>query len=92
MSVPLAYVSSRDATLSAGFGAALLRGLAPDGGLYVPSSWPRLAPADFAGASTLPEVARPLLAPFLARLKYRIDSTTFSQPGGLMAPSPESTR
>jgi threonine synthase len=34
--------------------------------LYVPASWPQLSPGDFAGAARLPEVAQPLLAPFLA--------------------------
>ncbi len=60
------FRSSRDGTLTAGFSAALLQGLAPDGGLYVPCAWPQLAAADFAGAAALPEVAVPLLAPFLA--------------------------
>ncbi len=44
---------------------ALLQGLAPDGGLYVPLSWPRLAPQDFAGRRELPAVAAHLLAPFV---------------------------
>jgi threonine synthase len=60
------FTSSRDSAVRAGFSAALLQGLAPDGGLYVPGAWPRLAPRDFSGAATLAEVARPLLAPFLA--------------------------
>lgn len=63
---PAVFVSSRDAALTAGFSAALLQGLAPDGGLFVPSLWPRLAAADFAGSRTLPEVAQRLLAPFVA--------------------------
>ena len=49
-----------------GFSAALLQGLAPDGGLYVPAAWPRLVAEDFGGAAGLAEVAQPLLAPFLA--------------------------
>jgi threonine synthase len=36
------FVSTRDAASSATFEEALLRGLAPDGGLYVPREWPRL--------------------------------------------------
>ncbi len=62
---PAVFVSSRDAAVTAGFSAALLQGLAPDGGLFVPSYWPQLAAADFDGATTLPEVARRLLAPFV---------------------------
>lgn len=61
------FRSSRDPAVTAGFSAALLQGLAPDGGLYVPCAWPSLAPAEFAGATGLRDVAVPLLAPFLAR-------------------------
>jgi threonine synthase len=61
-----AFTSSRDAAVRVGFSAAVRQGLAPDGGLYVPVDWPRLAPADFGAAAALPEVALPLLAPFLA--------------------------
>jgi threonine synthase len=60
------FRSSRDPAVTAGFSAALLQGLAPDGGLYVPCAWPHLALEDFAGAQQLAEVAVPLLAPFLA--------------------------
>ena len=66
MSEAFLFTSSRDASVRVGFSAALLQGLAPDGGLYVPAGWPRLSPADFADAATLAEVAQPLLAPFLA--------------------------
>jgi threonine synthase len=44
----------------------VLQGLAPDGGLYVPLAWPRLSPADFAGADDLAGSGTRLLAPFLA--------------------------
>jgi threonine synthase len=66
MSGAFAFATSRDASVRLGFSAALLQGLAPDGGLYVPASWPRLSLGDFAGAASLAEVAQPLLAPFLA--------------------------
>lgn len=36
------YVSTRGAAPSADFAEALLRGIAPDGGLYMPEAWPRL--------------------------------------------------
>jgi threonine synthase len=42
---------------------AVLRGLAADGGLFVPEELPRFAPADFRGES-LAEIAAELLAPF----------------------------
>jgi len=66
MSGAFAFTSSRDASVRMSFSAALLQGLAPDGGLYVPASWPQLSVEDFAGAASLPEVAQPLLTPFLA--------------------------
>src|SRR5664279_436435 len=60
------YTSTRDATLGSGFGAALQQGLAPDGGLYVPASWPT-APLDLQSASLeLAPLAAQVLAPFLA--------------------------
>ena len=42
----LAYVSTRGAAPSLGFADVLLRGLADDGGLYVPSRWPAQDLAD----------------------------------------------
>jgi threonine synthase len=67
MSKPLLFASSRGGAPALGFSAAVRQGLAPDGGLYVPLAWPRLAPEDFEGASDdLPAVAARLLAPFVA--------------------------
>jgi len=40
------YLSTRGGVAPASFAEVLLRGLAPDGGLYVPEQWPTLAPAD----------------------------------------------
>src|SRR2546429_4682022 len=57
--------SSRGGAPTVSFGAAVLQGLAPDGGLYVPLSWPHLAPPDFDGVSELPAIAGRLLAPFM---------------------------
>ena len=70
MSAPVSgeflFVSSRGQTPASAFGAAVLRGLAPDGGLYVPVSWPHFSPEDFAGLTELPAIGARLLAPFLA--------------------------
>ncbi len=60
------YRSTRGESPAVSFSGALLAGLAPDGGLYVPAEWPRLTPADFSACATLAEVARTLIAPFAA--------------------------
>lgn len=60
------YGSTRGTAMLVGFGAALRQGLAQDGGLYVPSEWPALAPADFATLEALPDIGARLIAPFAA--------------------------
>ncbi|MGN6520795.1 MAG: threonine synthase, partial [Dokdonella sp.] len=60
------YVSTRGHAPAIGLGAALVAGLAPDGGLYVPASLPRFDVADFDGCDMLPDVAARLLRPFFA--------------------------
>jgi len=47
-----------------GFCEALLQGIAPDGGLYVPEYFPGVDLADFADASTPAQVGAIMLAPF----------------------------
>jgi threonine synthase len=66
MTAAFSFTSSRDPLVSLPFSAALLQGLAPDGGLYVPAAWPQLPVQAFEGAASLAEVAQRLLAPFLA--------------------------
>jgi threonine synthase len=58
------YISTRGNSPALGLSAALAAGLAPDGGLYVPQSLPKLAPSDFDGCNDLPAIATRLLAPF----------------------------
>jgi len=60
------YLSTRDASHAAGLGAAIARGLAPDGGLYVPERLPSVDPAALAAATDLPALATSLLRPFAA--------------------------
>ncbi len=48
------YISTRGGSNPVTFFDALLAGLAPDGGLYMPQTWPRLSEAALAGAATLP--------------------------------------
>lgn len=57
------FVSTRGGS-TVNLDAALVNGIAPDGGLYVPVELPAFAPAEFAAAETIPEVARILLRPF----------------------------
>jgi threonine synthase len=60
------FISTRGSSPAVGFGEALVQGLAPDGGLYMPESWPVIPLSAFDGATTLPEVAEILLRPFVA--------------------------
>jgi threonine synthase len=60
------FTSTRDPAQAASFAAALLQGLAPDGGLFVPRAWPSLAARSFGDETDLPGVAAHLLAPFVA--------------------------
>jgi threonine synthase len=60
------YVSTRGGAEPVTLSEAVQRGLAPDGGLYVPEHFPSLSPDGLDGAETLPEVAARLLAPFFA--------------------------
>ena len=60
------YVSTRDPADEVSLSLAVERGLAPDGGLYVPASFPSLRPDDFEGLAAVPDVARRLLEPFFA--------------------------
>ena len=56
------YVSTRGAAPVLGFADVVLAGLATDGGLYVPQSWPSL-PTDTTG--TYAELATKVFAPYL---------------------------
>jgi threonine synthase len=62
------YVSTRGEAPSLSFIDAALAGLARDGGLYVPDSWPILTDAQIAGLAGRPyaEVACEVLRPFVA--------------------------
>jgi len=66
MSEPFLFRSSRGEAPHLTFSQAVLQGLAPDGGLYVPLSWPALGAADFTRDTELPAIAARLLGPFLA--------------------------
>jgi threonine synthase len=61
------YVSTRGEAPSLHFSEVTLAGLARDGGLYVPESWPVLAPEAIAGLAGRPyaEVAVEVIRPFV---------------------------
>ena len=61
------YISTRGAAPALAFDDALLAGLASDGGLYVPETWPRLTRPDLRALFGLPyaEVASRVMAPFV---------------------------
>jgi len=56
------YVSTRGSAPVLGFADVVLAGLATDGGLYVPESWPTAAPAN---GGTYAELAASIFAPYL---------------------------
>lgn len=62
------YVSTRGQAPVLSFSDALLAGLARDGGLYVPESWPQLTRQEIAGfaGKRFDEVAVAVLRPFVA--------------------------
>jgi threonine synthase len=64
----LRYVSTRGEAPALSFEDALLAGLARDGGLYLPETWPELAPAEIAALAGLDyaDAAYRVMAPYLA--------------------------
>jgi threonine synthase len=60
----LKFVSSRGAAPAVSLSEAIARGLAPDGGLYIPTRLPAVDPAGFAGVTALPDIARGALGGF----------------------------
>jgi len=61
---PMRYVSTRGGSPAVSISATIAAGLAPDGGLYVPETLPRLDASDFDSDGTLADTAATLLAPF----------------------------
>jgi len=62
----LKYASTRAGAALVTLSEAIQQGLAPDGGLYVPTFLPRIERGAFAGLSRLPEIARGALDGFFA--------------------------
>lgn len=59
------YRSTRDASHQIDAASAIARGLAPDGGLYIPVEFPRFDLSDFADCKTLADTATVLIQPFV---------------------------
>jgi threonine synthase len=69
------YISTRGQAPALDFVAVMLAGLAHDGGLYVPQSWPALTPETIAGFAGKPyaEVVGEAIAPFVGDSLPRAD-------------------
>jgi len=61
------YISTRGQSPEIGFENAMMTGLAPDGGLYVPKTWPQFTPQDIQDMAGRPynEVAFTVMRPFV---------------------------
>ena len=60
------YTSTRNSQHRVTLSQAIAQGMAPDGGLYVPESFPHVAPHDFPASASVPALAEQLIAPFAA--------------------------
>ena len=74
----LKFASSRGGAEPIALSDAIAQGLAPDGGLYVPTRLPRIEAKDFARLTHLPEIARGALAGFFEgdRLEAKLGEIT----------------
>jgi len=59
------YVSTRGQAPETNFAEALLRGMAPDGGLYMPAAWPVLPAGATAAGQTYSAIAKAAMSPFI---------------------------
>ncbi|HEY6641162.1 threonine synthase [Povalibacter sp.] len=60
------YISTRNPQHRVLLGEAIAQGIAPDGGLFVPESFPHFVPRQFDGEADLVAIAQHLIAPFAA--------------------------
>jgi threonine synthase len=61
------FVSTRNGSAPATLSEAIVHGIAPDGGLYVPSALPQVSLTDFDSREDLPSIASALLRPFASQ-------------------------
>lgn len=64
------FVSTRGLSKKITAGEAILKGLAEDGGLYVPETFPSLVNMNIGEISSFPEMAFEVLAPYFEEDKY----------------------
>ncbi|WP_292051378.1 MULTISPECIES: threonine synthase [unclassified Brevundimonas] len=64
---PDRYLSTRGHAANETFADALLRGIAPDGGLYMPQAWPTLSSLKQTKDADYSIIAREVLAPFVGQ-------------------------
>jgi threonine synthase len=60
------FISTRNSANRVSLSDAIAQGIAPDGGLYIPESFPAFRPQDFDGVDDLPTLAAKLIEPFAA--------------------------
>src|SRR5262245_26530412 len=65
-SLCMQYISTRTADHAVTLGEAIARGIAPDGGLYVPQEFPHFTARHFEDDSGLAQIGARLLEPFAA--------------------------
>jgi threonine synthase len=72
------FASTRQKAPAVGFSEAVVNGIAPDGGLYLPAQWPQANPETFGDASDLAGVGARFIAPFVAgdRLESKLADIT----------------
>ena len=73
------YTSTRDSQLRIPLGQAIVRGIAPGGGLFVPEPFPQFQPHQFEGDWGLPEIALHLLQPFVGEDPLAAELPTICQ-------------
>ena len=59
------YMSTRGQAPELEFGDVLLAGLANDGGLYIPKTWPRIEVDESWTGLTFPQVVARMMAPYV---------------------------
>lgn len=72
------FASTRQKAPEDSFSEAIVNGIAPDGGLYLPTEWPQADLKSFGEASDLPGIAARFIAPFIAgdRLESKLPDIT----------------